>query len=337
MGLQTFAVREEHEIGPRLFWPSRHVKGLFPKFAIESILGLGRIEILRLRGNISLGYFSIVGETERLSSFCAETVFFFCFVFPVPSLVPFPDMGDANPPARRIVHQRASDGITGARSSITRPTVPNNNNWQIPSHHGLSDWAIVEKFYNGLTFGKQQMFNTAAGGHIMDKKEAAECEEMFESFALAEKQHHLLGLPFLVLGHPPRSLEVFIRGGHDTRDCPISQQEHVDFNQFNGGDAGQSSGSSARDTKIEEMLENQTQMLAELIVREKETQHRFDGHDTLLRNQQSAFLDLQHTVGHIVENLKDKQGSSSSGTNAAVMVVTTSSREGQEREESPVV
>lgn len=195
-------------------------------------------------------------------------------------------MADVDPPVRRTVHQRASDGVTGARSSITRPTVPNNNNWQIPSNvmttianstqfhgleeedapghlscfvcicdtfringvtedaiylllfpfslsgraatwldtlpqdsittwedlqakflkkyyppsraahlkdqihslrmdpderyqmawerfnpllskcpqHGLSDWALVEKFYNGLTFEKQQMFNTAAGG-----------------------------------------------------------------------------------------------------------------------------------------------------------------------------
>ncbi|KAI3821277.1 hypothetical protein L1987_08841 [Smallanthus sonchifolius] len=226
------------------------------------------------------------------------------------SPVPFPTMGDANPPARRTVHQRASDGVTGLRSSITRPAIPNTNNWKIPSHvmnniihstqfhglgdedapghlshfvricdtfniigvsedvtylrlfpfslsgraatwldtlpddsittwedleakflkkyyppskatrlreqihsfhmdpdepyhmtrerfntflsrcpqHDISDWVIVEKFYNGLTFEKQEMFNTAAGGHIMDKKEPADCEEMFESFALAEQQ-----------------------------------------------------------------------------------------------------------------------------------------------------
>ncbi|KAI3827051.1 hypothetical protein L1987_01113 [Smallanthus sonchifolius] len=59
-------------------------------------------------------------------------------------------MGDADPPARRTVHQRASDRVTGARSSITRPTISNTNSWQIPSHvmntiihatqfHGLED------------------------------------------------------------------------------------------------------------------------------------------------------------------------------------------------------
>ncbi|KAI3694807.1 hypothetical protein L1987_77788 [Smallanthus sonchifolius] len=43
-------------------------------------------------------------------------------------------MGYADPQARRTVHQRASDGVTGARSSITRPAIPNVNSWQIPSH-----------------------------------------------------------------------------------------------------------------------------------------------------------------------------------------------------------
>ncbi|KAI3732678.1 hypothetical protein L1987_63885 [Smallanthus sonchifolius] len=48
------------------------------------------------------------------------------------------------------VHQRACDGFTGARSSITRPAVTNARNWRIPSHvmntisnstqlHGLED------------------------------------------------------------------------------------------------------------------------------------------------------------------------------------------------------
>ncbi|KAI3774223.1 hypothetical protein L1987_48770 [Smallanthus sonchifolius] len=202
-------------------------------------------------------------------------------------------MGNTDPPARRTVHTRASDWVTGARSLITRPTIPTINSWQIPSHvlstiahatqfhdlededapghvsrfaricdtfnitgvskdaiylrlfpfslygrastwldtlpdnsittwdvleakffnryylpsraarlrdqihsfrmdpdepyhmawerfnallsrypqHGLSDWAIVEKFYNGLTLEKQQMFNTDAGSHIMDRLE----------------------------------------------------------------------------------------------------------------------------------------------------------------------
>ncbi|KAI3825592.1 hypothetical protein L1987_07084 [Smallanthus sonchifolius] len=80
---------------------------------------------------------------ERLKQLCENQV------RPV-SPIPFAHMGDANPPARRTVHRRAKDGVTGARSSITRPTIPNTNSWQIPSHvtstithatqfHGLED------------------------------------------------------------------------------------------------------------------------------------------------------------------------------------------------------
>ncbi|KAI3773452.1 hypothetical protein L1987_47981 [Smallanthus sonchifolius] len=241
---------------------------------------------------------------ERLKKLCKSQV-------RSTSPLPFPTMGGADPPARRTVHQRASEGVTGARSSITRPAIPNTNTWQIPSHvmstithatqfhglededapghlsrftricdtfnitgvskdaiylrlfpfsfagrastwldtlpdnsittwedlqakfykkyyppsravrlrdqihsfwmdpdepyrmawerfnmllsrcpqHGLSDWTLVEKFYNGLTFEKQQMFNTAVGGHIMERLEPNECQEMFESFAQAEQQH----------------------------------------------------------------------------------------------------------------------------------------------------
>ena len=60
------------------------------------------------------------------------------------------DMADANPPAKRTVHQQASEGILGARSPIAHPALTNNNTWQIPSHvmstitnatqfHGLED------------------------------------------------------------------------------------------------------------------------------------------------------------------------------------------------------
>jgi hypothetical protein len=47
--------------------------------------------------------------------------------------------------------------------------------------HGLSEMALVEKLYNGLTFTYQQMFNTVVGGHIMEKKDPGECAEMFEN------------------------------------------------------------------------------------------------------------------------------------------------------------
>ncbi|KAI3683027.1 hypothetical protein L1987_83499 [Smallanthus sonchifolius] len=80
---------------------------------------------------------------ERLKQLCENQV------RPI-SPIPFPNMGDVDPLARRTIQQRASDGVTGARSPITRPAIPNANSWQIPSHvmstithatqfHGLED------------------------------------------------------------------------------------------------------------------------------------------------------------------------------------------------------
>ncbi|KAI3717262.1 hypothetical protein L1987_68766 [Smallanthus sonchifolius] len=66
-------------------------------------------------------------------------------------------------------------------------------------------------------------------------------------------------------------------GGHDTRDCLVNNQEQ----------------------KIEEMFEIQTQMLAHLVQRDRDARQRLDEHDTLLKNQQSAFQDLQRTVEDI--------------------------------------
>ena len=392
------------------------------------------------------------------------------------------------PPVRRTVHQRASSGVTGARSSISRPTVQANQTWQIPSHvmstitnstqfhgldeedapghlsrfvricdtfrvngvseeaiylrlfpftlsgraitwldtlpqdsistwadlqakflkkyyppskaarlreqihsfrmdpdeayclawerfytllskcpqHGLTEWAVVEKFYNGLTFQMQQQFNTAAGGHIMEKLDPDECEEMFESFALAQQQQPstrtsrnttttspssrglhqvtsdtIAAAELEALKKEVRELKKsamkceVCRGGHDTIDCPVSSEEQVDYlgnpnrgqnnafgNSYNSGwrnhpnfswknggeqsrfqpkqdhssgEVGGSSNGSEGNKEIRDMLATQTQLLQQLVVKDKETQGKLLEHDTLLRNQQSAFLDLQRT------------------------------------------
>ncbi|XP_021991407.1 uncharacterized protein LOC110888158 [Helianthus annuus] len=57
------------------------------------------------------------------------------------------------------------------------------------SQHGLSDWALVENFYNGLTPECKARFDTFAGGHLMGKKTVAECNDLFESFAHADIDH----------------------------------------------------------------------------------------------------------------------------------------------------
>ncbi|KAI3695682.1 hypothetical protein L1987_78681 [Smallanthus sonchifolius] len=122
--------------------------------------------------------------------------------------------------------------------------------------HGLSDWALVEKFYNGLTFEKQPMFNTAAGCHIMDKKEPEECEEIMVA-ALASMAKEIKELKMSAM-----KCEM-CRGSHDTIDFPLVRTD-------------------------------------------QETQGKLKEHDTLLRSQQSAFLDLQRTVGDIARQLTDR-------------------------------
>jgi hypothetical protein len=125
--------------------------------------------------------------------------------------------------------------------------------------HGLSDWDLIKKFYNGITFQMQQQFNTSAGGDMMEKKDADECIEMFEDFAMAEQQqprsrdsktvpssstrglHHvstdtgvaaeLASLKKLFIDNLAKmaaKCEV-CQGGHDTVDCHVVPSEQVDY------------------------------------------------------------------------------------------------------------
>ncbi|KAJ0743501.1 putative aspartic peptidase domain superfamily [Helianthus annuus] len=57
------------------------------------------------------------------------------------------------------------------------------------SQHGLSDWALVEKFYNGLTPEIRARFDTSAGGQLMGKKTVAECNDLFQSFAHSDMDY----------------------------------------------------------------------------------------------------------------------------------------------------
>ncbi|KAD5803341.1 hypothetical protein E3N88_14701 [Mikania micrantha] len=85
-------------------------------------------------------------------------------------------------------------------------------------------------------------------------------------------------------------------------------------------------------------------MLQQLIAKDQHTQVKLQEHDTLLRNQQSAFLDLQRSVGDIAKMLDERQGGSFSGNTEAnpkghVKAVTTRSGRGGEKgvEKSPDV
>ncbi|KAI3774711.1 hypothetical protein L1987_49271 [Smallanthus sonchifolius] len=207
------------------------------------------------------------------------------------------------------------------------------------------------------------MFNTAAGGHIMEKKEPEECEDMFESFAQAEQQqpstrnstpsarthtsatrvvHQVttetsMAAVLAAMVKEIKELKMsamkceVCRGGHDTIDCPVTQQEQVEFignrkpplfnsgwrnylnsnwrsggnppgfqnrqNQYGGErEAGQNSGSSAGEKRIVEMLANQTQLLAQLVKTDQETQYKLKEHDTLLRSQSSTETNPKATL-----------------------------------------
>ncbi|KAJ0759149.1 putative nucleotidyltransferase, Ribonuclease H [Helianthus annuus] len=128
------------------------------------------------------------------------------------------------------------------------------------SQHGLSDWALVEKFYNGLTPECKARFDTSAGGHLMGKKTVADCNDLFESFAHAYIDHSATGRNSnpVITSSSSRGVNQVVsdskvisqldyitkelleikkkvdrcevcRGGHDTIDCPTITLEQVEY------------------------------------------------------------------------------------------------------------
>ncbi|KAI3742924.1 hypothetical protein L1987_60623 [Smallanthus sonchifolius] len=279
------------------------------------------------------------------------------------------------------------------------------------SQHGLSDWALVEKFYNGLTYETRARFDTSVGGHLMGKRNVAECNDMFESFAQAEYEqrsvtrnsspststssssrgvHHVnvdtsVAAALEALAKDVKELKMRVarcevcRGDHATVECPVLNQEKVGYvggqNRYgnsynpnwgnhqnpsfrssgnppgfhsnfpqNQGQCGQSSGSNSGSTSVGGGASNLgriEKLLTQLVAKDASTQKILHVHDILLKNQQSAFLDLQRTVGDIAKRLdKRPEGQFPSGTqpnpNAHVNAVTTRSGRGGELLSSPV-
>jgi len=127
------------------------------------------------------------------------------------------------------------------------------------SQHGLSDWALVEKFYNGLTYEMRARFDTSTGGHLMGKKNVNECKDMFESFAQAEYEqqsgnrnpkpatgsssrgvHHVTmdtGVAAVLESLVKEVKEIkkkvdrceLCRGDHSTSECPLIGQEQANY------------------------------------------------------------------------------------------------------------
>ncbi|KAD6454135.1 hypothetical protein E3N88_08841 [Mikania micrantha] len=267
------------------------------------------------------------------------------------------------------------------------------------SQHGLSEWALVEKFYNGLTYETRARFDTSAGGHLMGKRDVAECNDLFESFAQAEHEqrssnrnstpiassssstrgvHHVnvdtsVAAALESLARDVKELKMRVdrceicRGGHATSECLVSQEQanfvggqgrfgqshnpgwgnsqnqtyrssgnppgfHHSYSQNQGqgqpsGSSGSTSGSGSGLGRIEELL-------TQLVAKDATTQKILHEHDVLLKNQQSAFLDLQRTVGDIAKRLDERPqgqfpGQPQTNPNAHVKAVTTRSGGGR--------
>ncbi|KAK1428221.1 hypothetical protein QVD17_17050 [Tagetes erecta] len=97
---------------------------------------------------------------------------------------------------------------------------------------------------------------------------------------------------------------------------------------------GQSSGGDNDTKEIKDILATQTQLLTQLNSKDQETQNRLREHDTILKNQQSAFLDLQRVVGDMAKKMEERpMGSFSGGTEmnpkAILKAVTTRSGKGE--------
>ncbi|KAI3808177.1 hypothetical protein L1987_24123 [Smallanthus sonchifolius] len=147
------------------------------------------------------------------------------------------------------------------------------------------------------------MFNTAAGGHIMERLELDQCEEMFESFAQAEKQH-------------PRS----VRNSIPTARAPASSPRGVH--------------QVTPETRVVVALASMANEIKELKLSTQRCQVCSGDHNTRdypINNQEHlAFQDLQRTVGDITQSLNGIQGGPSSSPNASVMAVSVRSVERKE-------
>ncbi|XP_076942925.1 uncharacterized protein LOC143612962 [Bidens hawaiensis] len=199
------------------------------------------------------------------------------------------------------------------------------------SQHGLTPWALVEKFYNGLTYETQARFDTAAGGNLMDKKSVVECNEVNLDTIVAAALESLAS--------EIKNLKAKIdkcelcRGGHGTSNCPLMSQEHVEFiggqnrvpNAFNVSNQVQILTRPDLCKKLDEMMQ-------QIITIDQVTQKTLAEHDLLLKNQQSSVLDMQRTIGDIARRLDERppcQFSGSTQQNPAAKINAISTRSGR--------
>ncbi|XP_076892433.1 uncharacterized protein LOC143544164 [Bidens hawaiensis] len=228
------------------------------------------------------------------------------------------------------------------------------------SQHGLTPWALVKKFYNGLTYEAQVRFDTAAGGNLMDRKNVIECNELFESFA----QFEYAKKPRSGNSNPITSTPSSARDVHQNKfpnaynnnnqnwnnyKCQNQNQNQGQSNsnwrpaggplgfqapynrnqgQYNSGSSNEQSSGNGKDSsgsmgRLEEMMQ-------QILNRDQVTQKTLADHDLLLKNQQSAMLDMQRTIGDISQQLNERpwgqfSGSTQQNPTAQIKAITTRS------------
>ncbi|XP_035839930.1 uncharacterized protein LOC110884417 [Helianthus annuus] len=135
-------------------------------------------------------------------------------------------------------------------------------------HHGLEEWRVVEKFYNGVSEATKRLLDSTAGGNMMKTKTVAECLEMIEDLATstytepsfggvtaAPKGIHTVDSSVALasqvesLTKMVKDIQVKIsskcevcRGGHETIDFPVGYEEELSFVQNQGRGQSYNSG-----------------------------------------------------------------------------------------------
>ncbi|XP_035832796.1 uncharacterized protein LOC118481696 [Helianthus annuus] len=127
-------------------------------------------------------------------------------------------------------------------------------------HHGFEDWALVERFYHGVTPTTRNMLNTTAGGNLLTAKTPDECMDMFEDIAMSSyefpesrdsstthrgvhkvdevtrMQAQIDALKQQVSDMKVRKEQLceICTGKHDTAVCPIAPEESLEQVEFVG-------------------------------------------------------------------------------------------------------
>ncbi|KAI3811301.1 hypothetical protein L1987_21022 [Smallanthus sonchifolius] len=171
-------------------------------------------------------------------------------------------------------------------------------------HHGLEDWALVEKFYDGVGLVTKNMLDTTSGGNLMSSKTPEECmdlgfhdtidwpmgraEEEVDFVGNPNRQNRDFGNSFNSgwRNHPGFS------GRNGNNQGSQHQRQSLFHNpsegQGSGPSSGQSSGQSGGEKRptLEKMMTQQSLLLTQFMERDEaryqKNQMKFQEHSTMI-------------------------------------------------------